>query len=279
LAAEALFRFVQFEFPFQLGPDDGRYLRRSGGEPRQVIVLRTIGAPPRRLLRGRRASPVNDAQAAPVPTVRATLIEAEPDSGEGEAERWLAELRRDRSLQQAAVESAAAELAALLRAHRAAAADPYTRELSPSAATVVRVGYGSGDMVAEGRFHEALEIPERHRRRRRVEALAPQERLAAILAGRDQVLACEELVLRARTDLIAQRPREAALQARIALEAVLAELPESSEELEPDRAAVADAANAALAGDPPAELSRAVTESVEHMERAVRRHAHARPSP
>ena len=53
---------------------------------------------------------------------------------------------------------------------------------------------------------------------------APEERFAALLGGRESPLAAEELVLRARADLDAGRPREAALQARVALEALLAEL-------------------------------------------------------
>ena len=56
------------------------------------------------------------------------------------------------------------------------------------------------------------------------------------------MLACEELVLRARADLDAGRVREAALQARMALESLLAELPEMPDDrrpaLEGDREAV-----------------------------------------
>jgi hypothetical protein len=52
----------------------------------------------------------------------------------------------------------------------------------------------------------------------------PQERVAALLGGRDAPLACEELVLRARGDLLHGRPREAALQLGVALDAALAEL-------------------------------------------------------
>ena len=47
-----------------------------------------------------------------------------------------------------------------------------------------------------------------------------------MLGGRDSLLVGEELLLRARLDLDAGRPREAALQARIALEALLGELDE-----------------------------------------------------
>ena len=81
---------------------------------------------------------------------------------------------------------------------------------------------------------------------------------------------------RARADLDAHRPREAALQARIALEAVLAELPADTDpELAAARAEVGDAANAALTGDPPGHLQHAVAHAVERMERALRR----RPGP
>ncbi len=54
--------------------------------------------------------------------------------------------------------------------------------------------------------------------------LRPQERLAALLGGRDVALACEELTLRARLDLDHGRGREAALQLSAALDAALAEL-------------------------------------------------------
>jgi Arc/MetJ family transcription regulator len=74
----------------------------------------------------------------------------------------------------------------------------------------------------------------------------------------------EELVLRARADLNAGRGREAALQARVALEAV-GGLPEH-------RDAVGLAANAALAGDLDDGELQALTEAVKGMEAALRRH-------
>jgi hypothetical protein len=54
--------------------------------------------------------------------------------------------------------------------------------------------------------------------------MRPDERLAALLSGRDAALACEELALRARSDVAAGRHREAALQLRVALAAALGEL-------------------------------------------------------
>jgi hypothetical protein len=131
--------------------------------------------------------------------------------------------------------------------------------------------------VAEGQFDAACDLPVRPAKAAtRQERLAPQERLAAVLGGRDAVLACEELVSRARRDLAAERPREAALQARIALESLLAEsaradLGPARAELEADRGPVAEAAAAALGGNPPDELQTAVAVAVERMTAALRR--------
>ena len=272
MAADRPFPFVQFELALPLGPADGRYLRRSpgGGDPQWVIVLRTLGARERRRFRGRRPRAVEEAgEADAVPTSRATLIHAEPLPGDEEAESWLDGLRRDADARENEVEAALAELNAVLRAHRAAAADPYAREVARWQANAVRVGYGSGEQVAEGRFTAAYEVPEARGRVRRAETLAPQERLAAILGGSDRVLVAEELVLRARLDLDAGRPREAALQARVALEALLAELPEGSADVAGHREAVGEAANAALGGDPPDELVDSVREAVRAMHRAL----------
>jgi hypothetical protein len=271
--ADAPFPFVQFEFGFALGPDDGRYLRRSAdGAPERVIVLATLGAPQRRLLRGRRPTAVEQAEAAPVPTARATLIHAEPLASADEGERWLERLRRDERALDAEVDGALRELNAVLRSHRAAAADPYVRDVSRATANVVRVGYGSGERVADGRFASAYELPEATRRGRRAEAMAPLERLAAVLSGTAQVGVAEELVLRARMDLEAGRLREAALQARIALEALLAEAPGGDlAPLEEHRDAVAEAANAALRGELGEALGEALEEAVLEMRRSLRR--------
>jgi hypothetical protein len=78
-----------------------------------------------------------------------------------------------------------------------------------------------------------------------------------VLGGRDVALACEELTLRARADLDAGRPREAALQLRIALESALSELTPWADreaisrrigELREERGTVAAAANTAING-------------------------------
>jgi hypothetical protein len=112
----------------------------------------------------------------------------------------------------------------VLHMHRAATADPQVRELRREQAVVVRVGYGEGDQVSEGRWVKAVELPAVTARPRREAALRPQERLGALLGGRDAVLACEELALRARQDVDAGRRREAALQLDAALSVAVPEL-------------------------------------------------------
>lgn len=218
------FRFVQFEFAWPLGPDPGRYsIREHLGEGiRWVLVLRVLGAPERRLLRRRRGS--RDAAPgpppAPVVTSRATLIDTVAMDGREAAEAWL----RSADLE-ALASDAVARLNRVLHAQRVATADPALREVALARALVVRIGYGDGEHVADGRWEHASELtrgagPGPLRR----VSLRPQERLAAVLGGRDPVLACEELALRTRSDVDAGRWREAALQLGVTLDAALAEL-------------------------------------------------------
>ena len=243
----------------------------QGGPPDAVLVLRTLGAPERRRFRGRRGREVEQAEPEPVATARATVVRPEPFPSRDEAEAWLAKLRDDRDAARDALDAAVRRLNGALHAHRIAAADPYVREVSADHSLVVRIGFGSGDHVADGRFASAWELPRESRGRRRRSVEAPEERFAAILGGRELPLACEELVLRARADLLAGRSREAALEARVALEALLAEL-EPRDDLGADRKLVKDAANAALRGGLSPELRRGLEEAVGRMETALRRH-------
>jgi hypothetical protein len=241
-----------------------------------VIVLGTVGAPQRRLFgRASRKGTVVDAAEGgrPVPVARATLIHAEPLGSPDEGERWLARLRDDADALDAEVDAALRELNAVLRVHRAAAEDPYVREVRRSVANAVRVGYGSGDLVADGKFASAYELPEEARQRgRAADAMAPLERLAAVLSGTEDIAVAEELVLRARLDIDGGRLREAALQARIALEALLASIDgDDATALAAHRGRVGEAANAALRGHLDDELARAVTVAVEDMRRVLRR--------
>jgi len=236
-----------------------------------VIVLRTQGAAQRGVFRGRWPRKRDAAEVEPVPTSRVTVVRAEPFQAETEAEAWLAELRKERGDLAREATEAARQVNRFLRAHRAAASDPYGREISPEHALVVRVGYGDGDQVAEGHYAAAYELPRKPAVSRRREDLSPAERLAAMMGGKEEQLACEELVLRARADIDAGRPREAALQARVALEAAIAELGDAGAGLAADRGPVGDAANAALEADPEEELQEAVTQAVARMEFALRK--------
>jgi hypothetical protein len=252
-AEPVAFRFVQLEFPWALGPPDGRYVVRDApdDEPAHVLVLATLGAPQRRLLGGaRRAREVApEPPPEPVATARATVIDAEPVAL-AEAEAWLAKADT--------VETAAPALAVVARAVRAfriASADPAVHEPALAQALVVRAGHGSGEQVAQGRWTAARELPpERPKRERRSMALQPHERLAALLGRRSRALACEQLALRAREDFDAGQLAEAALQLRAALDAALVELAaegalaERVEELRERRALLDPLVGAALAG-------------------------------
>jgi hypothetical protein len=268
---------VQFEFPWALGPPDGRYVVRDAPDvaPTHVLVTATLGAPERRRLRAR---PARALAPEPVPasvtTARATVIDAQPGAVAA-AEGWLAEA--DTATAQAAI----ATVARAVRAHRIASGDPCVREPQLTQALVARAGYGAGEQVAEGRWSAAreLSLAENARRARRAALLRPQERLAALLGGHRQALACEELALRARLDLDQQRPREAALQLRAALEAALAELPRTRsasalaprlEELAHGRAAVEQLASAALADTLAPDAETALAEALRTLEAALR---------
>jgi hypothetical protein len=239
-----------------------------------VLVLSTLGAPERRrLLPGRgRPRPVESAEPEPVPTTRATIVRAAPFSSQSEAADWLSGADRDEE-----VEGAIVLLNRALHAHRVASADPYIPELSAERALVVRIGYGSGEEVVDGRYGEALELPRFTPRRPKRSMEAPEERFAALIGGREEVLPAEELVLRARADLNAGRLAEAALQARVAIEALLAAGVASSESgpaggsLGDHREAIAGAAGAVLRGELPGDSAAALEEAVAAMELALKR--------
>ena len=275
--AGGIFAFVQLEFGFLLGPADGRYLvrREADAPPHRVLVLTTLGAPQRPPLRGRRASTVTQGAPEPVPTSRITVIEPEPFADLQSARAWLSEVRAGGERTDAEVQGAVQVANRALHAYRAAAADPFARDVSAGHALVGRLGYGAGEVVAEGRYREAVELPRGARRRPRRSMEAPDERFAALLGAREPLLVCEELVVRARGDLTAGLTREAALQARVALEGVLSELAgqlpgEREAELEGARPALGDAANLALRGPLDDASAKGVEDVVARMEAALR---------
>ena len=251
-------------------------LRGHAGAAEHVLVTTTLGAPQRRLLGGRRPHSAGT-EPVPVSTARATVVAASPFEDERAAANWLGQAGEHE------IDDALTVLNRVLHLQRTAAADASVREVARAQALVARVGYGEGEQVAHGRWTEALTHPApRSGHVRRSEALRPQERLAALLGGRDAPLAAEELALRARWDLDAGRRREAALQLRIALEAALAELEPWRDqlgtrlaELREARAAVGGAANAALEGGLGDDVAADLEEILSRLEAALRARAAA----
>jgi hypothetical protein len=298
---ERLFIFIQMEFPWALGPPDGRYLLRAAAdtEPERVVVLTTLDAaqasagrgasarsrrldrfsPSRRRGLGAKATP----DPAPVVTARVTIIDPVSLSADHQARAWLAELDGERE-----VSAAAAVLNRVLHAHRIASADPYSHEIAPHQALVIRAGWGDGEQVAYGHWLHAQDViwsaierrasPRRRRTRGRSAALRPQERVAVLLGARGRALMCEELVLRARMDLDHARPAHAAVELDRAYAAAMTELPAEKRqdlairiaELEQLRAGVAEQAHLALpvAGSQPDE--DVVRHALERLEAALR---------
>ena len=281
MTAERRFGFVQWEFAGRLGPDPGRYpVRRfAGDDVQEIVVIGGFAAPRRSLLpRPRRAREAREGRPATVDVTRATVIDAAPMYERDAAERWLEQAAGERA--EDLVAGALATLNRAVAAQRVAAADPLLADADPDRALVTRVGYGAGEQVAEGDWEAARELPRTRERRSR--AIVPQQRLAALLSGRDVALACEELALRARGDLTAGRQREAAMQLHLALEAAVAELEswrgrsdmgKRIDELAGLRPDVAGAANAAIQGGlEPGEVS-VVSSALERLEAALRARA------
>ncbi|MBA3809913.1 MAG: hypothetical protein H0X28_16190, partial [Solirubrobacterales bacterium] len=189
-----LFIFMQMEFPWMLGPADGRYLlrARADGEPERVLVLATLAEDGRRSaggprrgrlpggLRPRATIVAGPPDPPPLTRTRVTVIDPVSLSAETQARAWLSELDGERD-----VLAAAAVVNGVLHMHRIASADPYVHEVSPGQALVIRAGWGEGEQVAEGRWLHARELawpPGGRRsargRRGRAAVLRPQERLA-----------------------------------------------------------------------------------------------------
>jgi hypothetical protein len=239
---QRLFVFLQLEFPWTLGPTDGRYLLRKGpeAEAENVVVFDTVGAARAadgagagrvgragsRGLLGRRSGATREREATPEPasvsTTRVTVIDPVSLSAELQARAWLEDLDRDHDVQ-----AAVSVINRVVQMHRIASADAYMREVSAAQALVIRAGWGEGEQVAYGQWLHARELRQRsgpRRRRNRAWALRPQERLAALMSGRSRPLMCEELVLRARLDLDQARVDHAAVGLDHALAAAVVEL-------------------------------------------------------
>jgi hypothetical protein len=281
-----LFGFAQFDFAGPLPLADGRYVSRSPDDGDRVLVIATIGAPAQPGRRRKRPREVEaGAVPAALPLARATAVRAfAPFEEDEEASRWLDEVCEAEETADEMVAEGIVLLNAAIHARAIAAADPHLGALTPERAVATRLGYGRGEEVAEGQWTQAREVDVwatgASRRRRREEDLRPQERVAALLGGRQRAGVCETLLLRARADLDAGRRREAALQLRIGLEALLVELPgviddsghdQDLAELGERRAEAESAAAAALHGELSDGAAASVGDLLTIAERVLRR--------
>jgi hypothetical protein len=251
-----------------------------------VLVVATLGSAPSPVRRRRRRARRAESTPAPasLPLSRFTAVRAsEPFDSEEDAAAWLKRAIESKDTVDSLVAEGIELVNRALHARAVAAADPRPQELDRRRATAVRIGYGSGEQVAHGDFAAAREVevrPGASRRRRRDDEVLPQERMAAVLGGRERLYACETMLLRARADLDAGRTREAALQLRAGMEALLTELAGALEdagherdmaELQGRLGEAEAAARAALGGELDAEQQRQVRELTEIAERTLRR--------
>lgn len=168
---------------------------------------------PRPQRRGRRRPrPVDPGEPAQVPVTRVTVTGVSfEDVASGSA--WLKETLRSRERGMQELREATRIVNRALNAVRAESRDPLVQEIGATKALAIRMGHGTGDELAEGRWTEASQLP--HQRRGRLEDVDPQSRVAAVLAGREEVHPAETLMQRARLD--AQQGRDA--EARYGLQA------------------------------------------------------------
>jgi hypothetical protein len=201
-------------------------------------------------------------------------VDPVPLSAESQARAWLAQLDPEREAL-----AAAGVLNRVLFAQRIAGAAPHIHEVSPAQALVLRAGFGEGEHVADGLWLDARELLLSNKRAgRRAAVLRPQERLAALLSGRERHLLCEELVLRARLDLDGGRVALAAIQLERAYAAALGELPrelrpdlsQRIEELRELREGVRQAAGKAIEDGEREPDAQAVRHALERLEAALR---------
>jgi hypothetical protein len=239
-----------------------------------VIVISTLGAPERRRLQRRKRKAEPEPEPVPVSTTRATVVEVgSPFATDREAVAWLGDAG------DADLDAGLFVLNRALHVFRLVTADPYVNPVGRHGALVARLGYGAGEQVSEGQWTDAVELSTDAGRQNRAKVLTPQAHLAAVLNGREQRMACEELILRARLDFDSRRDREAALQMLIAVDAVIAEisvdptgprLQQRLDEISSLRDAVAEAGQQALAG-PLEPDARAVVEAALRRTEAILR--------
>jgi len=195
---------------------EGRYLVR-GQDSERVLIVQELDAPRPQRRGRRRARPVAPGEPEQVPITRVTVTGVSvEDAAAGAA--WLKQTLADRERSAQELRDATRIVNRALSALRAEARDPLVQEIGVTKALAIRLGHGTGDELADGRWTEASQLP--RPQAGRLDDVEPQSRVAAVLAGRDHVHPAETLMLRARLD--AQQGRDA--EARYGLRAARAAL-------------------------------------------------------
>src|SRR5205814_1179928 len=94
-----------------------------------------------------------------VPISRLTVIPAEPFGDADAAERWRREIGGDRAALEDAVGDALATVNRALHAHAVATQEPAASQVARGQVLAARVGFGSGEELADGRWSQAVEVP------------------------------------------------------------------------------------------------------------------------
>ena len=255
--ADGHFRFVQFDFPGRLGLPEGRWVEREPGsaDANHVLIVSPLGATPAK--RRKRIDCEPDSTEAS--WTRITVIDVTGEDGEDPEGRRGAAIKI---------------IGKAMAAQRVASNDPFAED-SPPRPVAARVGTGSGEQVADGRWEDAAEIPPGPKQKKRRRPAPTDGRFAALLGGRSVVPACALLALRGRADLDAGREREAVLQIEAAVTAAREDLggtvkAERMEAIAAHGAALAGAAAEARAGRPGPDSLAAATAALERLEAALR---------
>lgn len=242
-----LMPFVELEFAHALGPELGGFkVTRPTGED-DVLQFRVDGAAPPKPILIRRARRVYDNEnPRSMSVLLATLLLAsERFESKQAADAFFASIRRDEAQQAALIERAVAAINVAIRAHRAAARDPYATEISRAEARAIRIGYGTSEQLTDGRWSEGFEPPlPRADKLSREARLRPAEVMSLALRGKLTILQAEDLALRTMSDLTAGRSRSAAVQLRACIDLLVAELTDAGSSFVPPRDALSERAAA-----------------------------------
>lgn len=232
-----LLPFVELEFVHAIGPAEGRYVvaidaqtpaegeTETGTE--DVLQIKVVeGTTTSKGLRRRTKDATRAEEPADVPVLRVMWIGAsQPADSRSLAASRLERLRQAEDEREELVDAVLGVLNVAVRAHRAAARDPYIAEITRSDPRAVRFGYGEARPLTQGQWTEAfLAPPPRAPRTDRAARLGPSETVALALRGNLDLLESEELVLRGLLDVDQQRWRSAGAQLTTAIELLRLEL-------------------------------------------------------